>query len=119
MTRRVQAPKESAVDSQNRQRNSVTHPPHLAPKCVCVVYSSRSAAMKKVFVFFERRAAPGGVGDDCVEIFAKENVEVLASEIACSITDTGMRRERATAGLPGGHDHFAAICSEHANRGFV
>jgi len=53
------------------------------------------------------------------EFIAKENVEVRPGEGTRHIAHTGVRRERAAAGLSGGDDDFAAVRRQNANGRFV
>ena len=89
--------------------------PHLSPECVCLRVLA-GAGFEKLLVLLERRAAPGGVGDDGVEIIAQEDVEICAREGPGGIAHARMRRKRAAAGLSRGNDDFAAVRREHSNR---
>jgi hypothetical protein len=74
---------------------------------------------KKVGVFLECRAAACGVGDNGVEIFAKEGGEILAREIARDVAHSRVSGESAAAQLAGRDDDFAAVGREDADSGFV
>ena len=72
-----------------------------------------------MIVFLERGAAAGGVGDDGVEVFTKEDGEICSGEVARGITYAGVRGEGATAELPPGDDDLAAVGGEDADGGFI
>jgi hypothetical protein len=72
-----------------------------------------------VVVFLECRAAACGVGDNGVEIFAKEGGEILAREIARHVAHSRVSGESAAAQLAGRDDDFAAVGREDADSGFV
>lgn len=74
---------------------------------------------KKMIVFLECGAATGGVGDDGVEVFTKEDGEISSGEIPRSVTDAGVGGEGAAAELSPGDDDFAAVGGENADGGFV
>src|SRR6266704_3309132 len=74
---------------------------------------------KEMIVFFERGAAAGGVGNDGVEILAKENRQIVAGEAARDVADARVRGESAAAKLPIGHDDFATVSGKDADGRFV
>ena len=80
---------------------------------------SRLFRQKEMIIFFECRAASGGVGNDGVKVLPKEDGEILSSEFAGHIADAGVRGKCAAAKLSLRHDDFASIGSEDADGGFV
>src|SRR5882724_6994014 len=74
---------------------------------------------KEMIIFLERGAASGGVRDDGVKVFAKEDGKICSSEFPRHIADAGVRGKRTAAKLSLGHDDFAAIGSEDADGGFI
>ena len=72
-----------------------------------------------MIVFFERRAATGGVGEDGVNVSAEERGNIFSGEVASDFANSGMGCERAAAKLPMGHDDFAAVSGENENGGLV
>src|SRR6267142_2938383 len=59
---------------------------------------------KEMIIFLERGAASGGVGNDGVKVFAKEDGKICSSEFSGHIADAGVRRKRTAAKLSFGHD---------------
>ena len=74
---------------------------------------------EQMVVFLERGAAAGGVGDDGIEIVCREGREVLASEVAGDIPESGVDREGTATELSSRDDDFTAICGEDADGCFV
>ena len=74
---------------------------------------------KEMIIFLERGTASGGVGDDGVKVFAKEDGKICSSEFAGHIADAGVRGKRTAAKLSFRHHDFAAIRSEDADGGFI
>src|SRR5690348_956723 len=68
---------------------------------------------KELVVFFQRRAATGGIGNHGVKILSQEYVEIRARELASDVTHTGMGRE----GAAGKGGHRAARSGAAAGRG--
>ena len=77
----------------------------------------RVAFGEKLIVFFERRAAASGVGDDGVKILTQEDVEVYARLGASAISHSGVGCKRTAADLPFRHDYLAAVRGKHADGG--
>ncbi len=74
---------------------------------------------KEMIIFLKRGTASGGVGDDGVKVFAKEDGKICSSEFSGHIADAGVRGKRAAAKLSFRHDDFAAIGSKDADGGFI
>jgi hypothetical protein len=70
-------------------------------------------------VFLERGAAAGGVGDNGVEIFVKEDGEVSSGEVARGIANAGVCGEGTATKLSLGNHDFAAVGGEYPDGGFV
>ena len=67
------------------------------------------AGRKEMIVFFQHRAAPGGIGDDRVEFLQLERSKISPSQIARRFAHAGVRRQRSATKLTGRHHNFAAI----------
>ncbi len=72
-----------------------------------------------MIVFLECGAAAGGVGDDGVEVFTKEDGEVFSGEVPCGVTNAGVCGEGTAAELSPGDDDFATVGGENAYGGFI
>ena len=91
---------------------------HFLRKCSVPLHAPRCLG-EKLFILLQRGAAPGGVGDDGIEIIAEKDVEIYARERSRNIAHARVSRERAAASLSRGNDDFAAVGRQHANRRFM
>ena len=98
-------------------RNSVTS--RILPENAAASSCSRASDAKRCVYSFSVEPQPAAFVMMASKSFAGKRSEIGAREIASHIAHSGMRRERAAAGLSGGHDDFAAVRLQDANRGAI